>query len=465
MLPFQSVYARIALNVKSDPDTAARTPPDSAGSALERLRLSLARVTSGGRHIPLVDGLRLVAIAAVVLFHLHTYVIERSPARVPEWASSPISKFLETGRCGVELFFVISGFILALPFAEQRLAGAQAVSLRRYYLRRVTRLEPPYIVNLLIAFVLLVVAGKEAATALWPHLAASLCYVHNLVFGTASRINAVAWSLEIEVQFYVLAPLLAAVFSISQRSTRRVVLVGAIAAMVGLKLAFPPEAWGKWNLTLPAFIDYFLVGFLLADLYVADWRGAPVQQFRWDALGVLAWAAIPFSQMAVETRPLMPVLAFAACLGSFRGPMLAKCLSLPWCATIGGMCYTIYLYHYFVISAVGRMTIGFAAGPSLGINLAIQAALICPVIVVVGAVLFVAVEKPCMRHGWWKTDFRSRWQAAVGAIFGDRRASRPQNRVGLDLAGPNRHIGKFGGQNVGQRLHRRALGGVVSRED
>ena len=65
------------------------------------------------------------------------------------------------GFRGVELFFVISGFILGLPFAAHYLKGAAPVSLRKYYLRRLTRLEPPYIVALLVLFIL--AAGIEGA--------------------------------------------------------------------------------------------------------------------------------------------------------------------------------------------------------------------------------------------------------------------------------------------------------------
>jgi peptidoglycan/LPS O-acetylase OafA/YrhL len=104
---------------------------------LNRLR----RVTRDGRWIPEVDGLRFIAIFSVILFHMLNEMIGRIGPVEPgyRWLEQPLSN----GFRGVTLFFVISGMILALPFARQYLES-RPVSLRKYYLRRVTRLEPPY---------------------------------------------------------------------------------------------------------------------------------------------------------------------------------------------------------------------------------------------------------------------------------------------------------------------------------
>ncbi|HYW39566.1 MAG TPA: acyltransferase family protein, partial [Terriglobales bacterium] len=91
-----------------------------------------------------MDGLRFAAIGMVILFHLNGYLTAKSPFYS---AAPPHSDWLAqaamVGFRGVELFFVISGFILGLPFAAHYLKGAAPVSLRKYYLRRLTRLEPP----------------------------------------------------------------------------------------------------------------------------------------------------------------------------------------------------------------------------------------------------------------------------------------------------------------------------------
>src|SRR6185369_9481194 len=132
---------------------------------------------------------------------------------------------LSQGGFGVSLFFVISGFIISLPFAKALLAGGARPPLAGYYFRRLTRLEPPYFANLLVMFTLLTILKPEPMLARLPHLLASAIYQHGLVYGSASSVNFVAWSLEVEFQFYALAPLLVGVFAVRSEFRRRVLIV------------------------------------------------------------------------------------------------------------------------------------------------------------------------------------------------------------------------------------------------
>ena len=112
----------------------------------------LKRVTTSGIYVPEIDGLRFIAIVSVVLFHLVLELHLRSGRVIPiENGTGWLYSVLCNGERGVRLFFIISGMILALPFARQMLLGERPVSLGKYYMRRVTRLEPPYIASILIA--------------------------------------------------------------------------------------------------------------------------------------------------------------------------------------------------------------------------------------------------------------------------------------------------------------------------
>src|SRR5689334_17092779 len=90
------------------------------------------RITSSGRFIPQIDGLRFLAISSVFLYHVHGYLTVGAGYAEDGWWT----RQLTTGHFGVQLFFGISGFILALPFASHHLRGAKRVSLRGYFLRR-----------------------------------------------------------------------------------------------------------------------------------------------------------------------------------------------------------------------------------------------------------------------------------------------------------------------------------------
>jgi len=111
------------------------------------------------------------------------------------------------------------------------------------------------------------VPAAQRFSMLLPSLFASLIYQHNLIFGQESFINFVAWSLEIEVQFYLLVPLLVGVFRIPSAMVRRVVLAAVCLVLVILQVLLAP-VYPILHLTILGHLQYFLLGFLLADLFL-----------------------------------------------------------------------------------------------------------------------------------------------------------------------------------------------------
>src|SRR5579872_4562236 len=98
-------------------------------SISDKFLRALSRETSSGRFIPEMDGLRFAAIGMVVLFHLNGYLTAKSRLFYPTPPTDWLAQAAYVGFHGVELFFVISGFILGLPFAAHHLKGKQVVSL------------------------------------------------------------------------------------------------------------------------------------------------------------------------------------------------------------------------------------------------------------------------------------------------------------------------------------------------
>jgi len=366
-------------------------------ASLRDIRRYLSRESSSGAFIPEIDGLRFVAIFAVIFHHLNGYLLAKTAHQGPRGL---LSDLCARGNYGVQLFFVISGFVIAYPFARAALAGTPPPGLRRYYLRRLTRLEPPYMGNLIIAFLLLVATGRAAVQDLLPHLLASLTYTHNLVYGGFSTVNGVAWSLEIELQFYLVAPLLAGLFRIRSAAFRRGVIAGLI---LGASL------WGQWvprhlpraGLSIVPFLGYFLAGFLLCDILQRDRQGTTAQRLVWDGIGLTAWGLVVvlmWSRLAF----LLPFVVLVAYVAAFRGCMLRAVFRSPLIFTIGGMCYTIYLYHFFIISAVGRFALKPALAVATGVTprLVVLALMVLPVILLSCTVLFAVTERPFMVKDW-----------------------------------------------------------------
>jgi peptidoglycan/LPS O-acetylase OafA/YrhL len=229
------------------------------------------------------------------------------------------------------------------------------------------------------------------------HIGASLIYANAFIFGAHPYPNNVLWSLEVEVQFYLLAPWLVKIFFLRKAWRRR-------ALMVGTAIIFPFLAVGigrgrYWAaFSLLGNFQYFLAGFLLADFYLAGKLTA--RHFKWDAVFFLAGAAMVFIANGGGVGGiLIPWLILAMCVAAFRGKIIARTLGNRWLTTIGGMCYTIYLYHWLMISALYRATIGLQT-KILWLDLLIQFAVMVPVIIAVCTGLFVLFERPFMQRNW-----------------------------------------------------------------
>lgn len=387
-----------------------------------------------------MDGLRFVAIAMVILYHLNGYLMTKTAfyehgSSAPDW----LCRSALVGFHGVDLFFVISGFILALPFATHHLSGAPAVSLRKYYLRRLTRLEPPYFVTIFLLLALGVWIHPVPVSAIVPHLAASLVYLHNLIYGTQSTVLGVAWSLEIEVQFYLLVPLLTLVFAIRSLRLRRSVLIGITLATLAVQSLLVGKH-PRFDLSILAYLQFFLTGFLIADIFLSHWKNSPHRTFYWDLIALAGWPVLFLAlQSEVLTHWLFPALVFTLYCAAFRGRWINRLFCNRWITAVGGICYSIYLIHYEVISAVGRFTKGLGAHLPNPAYLIMQFVLVGGAIMLVCGVYFVVLEKPCMRRDW-----PQRLWERVRAVIPARRArgSRTEAKSGVRIQ--KEEVGGFG---------------------
>lgn len=353
---------------------------------LRSLRSRLVRETSDGAFIAPVDGLRFFAIMSVVLYHLQDYLAVKT-ARPP--SDDLISLICSYGHLGVPLFFVISGFIIARPFLDGSFAGVS-----RYFRRRLTRLEPPYALNLLIVWMLLVLVRGDDGVDLLPNLLASLVYQHGLLYDSMSTINFVAWSLEVEFQFYVLAPVLLGLLR-SNAGIRRLALM--ILLVIGcFNYALQPAPIG---LALVNYVGFFAAGILVAEVFVFAWGKQLPAAWPFDIVLLASLLLLVWSRSGVVLFiDLAPLALGGVVLGGLGGVVSARLLSFPFLYLVGGMCYTLYLYHFLVISALGRFLLPWLDrdGPMLP-DLIVAIGVIVPGVILFGALMFVLVERPFMR--------------------------------------------------------------------
>jgi peptidoglycan/LPS O-acetylase OafA/YrhL len=363
---------------------------------LNRIR----RVTRDGRWIPEIDGLRFVAIASVFLFHLSRELQVRSGRIIPiEPRYSGLFRLIDHGDCGVSLFFIVSGFVLALPFARQFLNSSQPVSLRKYFMRRVTRLEPPYLLSVLIFVIMLIDYTHHMTLDLLRHAAVTAVYLHGLVYGQKTFINVVSWSLEIEIQFYIAAPLFMQLYRLPGKLLRRAIMATLI---VGISLA---QFWligsPRASISILFYVQFFLMGLLLADIYIVDGNRMRPSLF-WDTAGLTGLAlTFGMNHNFVSSQILMPWTMALLFLAVFRSVVLRRFFANPWIATIGGMCYSIYLMHFQMIAVFFKVTRRFVGVHfDFLANYAIQLLVTALPVLLISLVFYLLIERPCMDPNW-----------------------------------------------------------------
>lgn len=153
-----------------------------------------------------LDGVRAFACLIVIWFHIY-----RIPRDLQIWATRPFHDlFLNTllffGKYGVTLFFVLSGFLLFLPFARALLFEKTWPSIRQFYIRRAFRILPAYYLSLLL--IVLLFQRQYLQPQHWSELGLFLVFFMDSSSATFKQLNAPFWTLAVEWQFYMLLPLL-----------------------------------------------------------------------------------------------------------------------------------------------------------------------------------------------------------------------------------------------------------------
>ncbi len=364
----------------------------------------LARITSGGRMIKEIDGLRFLAIFPVVIQHLsERYLRNSSVDFIKGYEYYFVTFIASRGFIGVYIFFMISGFILGLPFAEQYLKGGREVSLKKYYWRRVTRLEPPYILVITGVTVFLIAFGSYNIKDILPHFLASIFYVHGIIYQEWTLINPPVWTLEIEVQFYILTPFLAIIFfKTKSLILRRIILVSGLIVIILLQQYFEVPHQPT-SLTILGHIQYFLLGFILADLYVNEWGNGILKKEIYNYISIVAFIVLIYSwswNHLLVNRIIFTTFLVVLFYSIFRATWVNKFITLPWITAIGGMCYTIYLIHLPIFEFLIKYTAPFSFTNTFTVNFIIQFCLLVPLLVVMSIIFFLAIEKPCMHKDW-----------------------------------------------------------------
>jgi peptidoglycan/LPS O-acetylase OafA/YrhL len=326
-----------------------------------------------------INLLRAFAALAVVVYH----VIERA-----HWAAfpraGPLSVF-SIGWIGVDLFFGISGFVIAYS-ALVLYRKAPSAFANSYWRRRISRILPLYLLTLVLWIAFMWPAFFSMATRDWTwHLFSHLGFIHNFWTTTHGSIDGPNWSLGIEMQFYLAIALL--IGWIDRTPGWRIWLYGIAISWTWRAAMFWIYADGDVftlfvkTTQLPGVLDEFGAGIFLAK-WVLDGRGSlPLKGLPWLAAAV----ATGYVAMAIYWPRAMywdnayMVVFWRTSLSIFILCVLGAAVELPqvisyrWLAPVdylGEISYGIYLWHLFALTFVIEV-LGWRAGQSLAAVLAL----------------------------------------------------------------------------------------------
>ncbi|HRH99690.1 MAG TPA: acyltransferase [Saprospiraceae bacterium] len=374
---------------------------------------SLKRITSSGNYIPEIDALRFISIVLVVCCHINELLFAQPDHYFIESKESysELNQWMKHGYFGVDIFFAISGFILALPFASLFRKSIEFPSLKSYFIRRIKRLEPPYLISLIILFIIIVFILKlKSFQYLFPSFFASLFYSHNFVYDRSvlPLVNNVSWSLEIEIQFYILAPFfIYFLYKYFQSESRKLFLLFLMIGICSVSKFWKPSFYSLYE-----YFHYFLVGILTVEFYLDHSSAKFSSHQNWTKSIILLpvlvaiLVGLKFSDITYmglihpALKVFLSLTQLSLLLVLFYLSLIVKWwnkfFTLSWVCIIGGMCYSIYLVHNPVISAVGYKLFDVYHNNFFYITYQIYFPLLFVIVLAVSILYYKLVEQPFM---------------------------------------------------------------------
>jgi len=313
-----------------------------------------------------LDGLRGIAIALVLWFHIWQITWLRADVRA-FGATVNFNAIPEAGFVGVDLFFFISGFCLFYPYARTIVDGRPRQSLAIFAYRRAIKILPSYYFSIALVAALGWAHFASPVDA-FHQIVAHATFVHVFNDETFGGINGVLWSLAIEVQFYIIFPV------VCWCAMRRPLLACGVLTIAAFAyraiVASHYDAVHELD-QLPGTIDLFAAGIFTAYAYRALSARKPQLAARrtlWTALafaGAMASAWTVQSAFDARVLPGWPgvwevwgrsamALSFAVLtLGSLlAAPAWQRALANPAFVFLSAISYNLYLWHQVVARAL-----------------------------------------------------------------------------------------------------------------
>jgi peptidoglycan/LPS O-acetylase OafA/YrhL len=362
-----------------------------------------------------IEGLRAIAASSILVYHVWLY-------------GAPNGHYVHLGaatrgfdnlRSGVTLFFALSGFLLFRPYVAAALRGRTSPALGPYLRNRALRILPAYwFILLFVAFVL-----EHQLLRNPKQLAANAFFVQDYVPGYIFGAGIVpAWSLAIEVVFYLAVPVLGLI-AIRLASRRGLAPVAAAFVPVALMVAIgfgakaalhlSPGLGRVWSVSFLTHADWFAAGMSVAVLRVLwedgrlrlprFWRPATLFgaiAFTGGGLGLYLRGTL--SQLEYQT-PVAVACGLVLALVVFSAPETRLVRALTWrpIYAAGLASYSVFLWHDPFVRALRDWGVTSSGRTGFAVNVLLVAALTA----VLSTLTYLFVEKPALarKRSWQRT--------------------------------------------------------------
>ncbi|MEP6603221.1 MAG: acyltransferase [Spartobacteria bacterium] len=345
---------------------------------------------------PGLDLLRALAILLVVLYHAGLFGFE---------LPFDVQRF---GWVGVDLFFVLSGYLIAGQLCA-RIARGDRPNLTVFYHRRALRILPAYLVIVAIYF-LLPATWREYPTI--PPLWKFLSFTQNLGLRGGTSFSH-AWSLCIEAQFYLLLPFVILALARKPRPLLIMLIPGMVlagevlirATLAHVNASSPTPTFGWWQqwIYYPTYarLDSLTLGVSLAAMesFRPTWWAALLKTARWiwlPGLSAIVIALVLAKNGLSGMSSAVGFLLVAAGMGAFLicavSPRLPfSRIAIPGAAFLATIAYSVYLSHKLAIHAVELLAANYSVPPIPAYGVMLLSILLA------GAALFFAIERPYLQ--------------------------------------------------------------------
>ncbi len=270
------------------------------------------------RRVEIVDYLRLLAAVSVVAFHYLYNGIDNG--KVGSIEHEPVSRVAEHGYLGVNLFFMISGYVI--------LVSARGKSARQFAVGRALRLYPAFWVALIVTTGFSLFLGGDRMSVDLPQFLANLTMVPKLL--DQPLVDGVYWTLLYEVRFYFLVFLLI----LFRQGPRLEALMPAWAIIMFYLTMAAPEMTSSAPY-LGGYYIWFAAGAIIASIADSGWT-------TYKAIGLIA-AYLPISHFELTLQTGLKTLVFVTLLVTLS-PAVRR-VRLPGSATAGALTFPLYLLH------------------------------------------------------------------------------------------------------------------------